>query len=354
MEFRKLIKTSDVLIEGMKDRGYSPGAIRLTERALKYLLDNAENDWITLEDAFHDYVGSNVSKWKRIQAKTVFNRIAQFIKDDSIPNGKPHINIERRDAFSKLNAEFKTTVERYGKSLSSRMLAPRTITVQTGNASSLLYKFQKRGYKSIVDFDENAFNEVFCNEGKPFTSVMRDTMRNLIDSIAEIDDESRARLKSFIPPTHLRRKAKQYLTKEEQEAIRNVINNDSSELCLRDRAIGALLFYTALRSIDISGLCLRDIDWDMDRISITQDKTDEPITIPLRAVVGNPIYDYVHTERPDVRDPHVFLTARPPYRQLSRTTISRDVVNKIFSCAGIRGAKDDQKAATSSDITLQP
>lgn len=48
----------------------------------------------------------------------------------------------------------------------------------------------------------------------------------------------------------------------------------------------------------MAGLTLDAIDWDGDLIYITQQKTEFPLELPLTAVVGNAIYDYLTSERP--------------------------------------------------------
>lgn len=68
--------------------------------------------------------------------------------------------------------------------------------------------------------------------------------------------------------------------------------------------------YTGLRGCDISALTLDSFDWEHDLIKITQAKTGQPLTLPLRAVVGNAVFDYLLKERPRSPEPYVFLQYR--------------------------------------------
>jgi integrase len=116
----------------------------------------------------------------------------------------------------------------------------------------------------------------------------------------------------------------------------------SNSLALRDRAIGKLAYYTGLRSCDIAALELSSIDWECDLIRIKQQKTEEPLELPLTATVGNAIYDYLNEERPSVDCPILFLTQQGPYRGMESANIWR-VAARIMEEASIRQSKGDRK-----------
>jgi integrase len=69
------------------------------------------------------------------------------------------------------------------------------------------------------------------------------------------------------------------------------------KLTLRDKAIISVAMYTGMRGSDIAKMCVSDIDWRRDKMTLTQSKTGAPLTLPLRAVVGNAIFDYIKHER---------------------------------------------------------
>ncbi|MDR0431903.1 MAG: bifunctional DNA primase/polymerase [Bifidobacteriaceae bacterium] len=52
-------------------------------------------------------------------------------------------------------------------------------------------------------------------------------------------------------------------------------------VCLQDRAITVLALTTGLRACDICGLVLGYIDWRAGRVSLVQQKTGSPLTLPL-------------------------------------------------------------------------
>ena len=58
------------------------------------------------------------------------------------------------------------------------------------------------------------------------------------------------------------------------------------------------------------------IDWSKDIIRVKQQKTDVPLELPLTAVVGNAIFDYITIERPKTGLDEIFLSQSRPYGAL--------------------------------------
>lgn len=146
----------------------------------------------------------------------------------------------------------------------------------------------------------------------------------------------------FLPATREARKNIQYLTPQEAQNFLDAMDDMSNSLTLRDRAIGKLAYYTGLRSCDIAAMELASIDWKCDLIKIKQQKTKEPLKLPLTTTVGNAIYDYLNEERLSTDCPILFLTQIGPYRGMESANIWR-VAALIMEEAGIRQSKGDRK-----------
>lgn len=101
--------------------------------------------------------------------------------------------------------------------------------------------------------------------------------------------------------------------------------------------------YTGLRGCDISGLTFDSFDWQHDLIKITQSKTGNQLILPLRAVVGNAIFDYLQKERPICPDPYIFLTVNAPYRRLHTSNLDA-ICSKLMYKAGIRLQSKERKS----------
>lgn len=107
----------------------------------------------------------------------------------------------------------------------------------------------------------------------------------------------------------------------------------------RDAAITLLALTTGLRACDIIGLRLADIDWRGKTIGIVQQKTNNPLTLPLPALVAARLADYVLNERFDSGDDHVFLRSRAPHIRLAGHASIYRVTAETFRTAGVAEVK---------------
>jgi len=124
------------------------------------------------------------------------------------------------------------------------------------------------------------------------------------------------------------------LSEEEYTALRRALARP--EVPLRDKAIIQLALRTGLRSIDIMGMKLSDIDWVNDTILVGQSKTGRLLRFPLTADVGNLLSAYILAERPQADTPYVFLRFQAPHRPFSDSSACYSLLSKVFTRAGIR------------------
>jgi integrase/recombinase XerD len=102
---------------------------------------------------------------------------------------------------------------------------------------------------------------------------------------------------------------------EVKRLIKCLDTNDP--LAIRDRAIIMLLSIYGLRASDVSGLMLKDIDWDNDLLTITRSKQRHVQLYPLVSEVGQAIVRYLKEARPKCKYKELFLTMLPPLQPLS-------------------------------------
>lgn len=128
-----------------------------------------------------------------------------------------------------------------------------------------------------------------------------------------------------------------------------VVGDDDEELVVgacrsgvvsaRDAAITLLAMLTGLRACDIIGLRLGDIDWRTRTVGIVQQKTGNPLTLPLPELLTTKLADYVLSERPDTVDDHVFLRAVAPHTPLADHASVYRVTADTFRKAGVTSVK---------------
>ena len=103
----------------------------------------------------------------------------------------------------------------------------------------------------------------------------------------------------------------------------------------RDAAITLLSVTTGLRACDIVNLRLGAIDWRARTAGIVQQKTHNPLTLPLSDLLVSRLADYVLDQRPVSRDDHVFLRSLAPPTQLRDHSTVHRIITTVFCRAGV-------------------
>ena len=107
----------------------------------------------------------------------------------------------------------------------------------------------------------------------------------------------------------------------------------------RDAAITLLALTTGMRACDIVNLRVGDIDWRERTASIVQQKTNNPLTVPLIDLLVARLAEYVLEHRPSSDDDHVFLRAKAPRIGLADHASIHRVISGVFGKAGVTDVK---------------
>jgi integrase len=113
----------------------------------------------------------------------------------------------------------------------------------------------------------------------------------------------------------------------------------SGVVSARDAAITLLALSTGLRACDIIGLRMGDVDWRGRTIGIVQQKTGNPLTLPLPALLLGKLAAYVLDERPRCGDDHLFLRSVAPHTRLNDHATVHRVTVETFRKAGVTDVK---------------
>jgi len=124
--------------------------------------------------------------------------------------------------------------------------------------------------------------------------------------------------------------------KDERKVVRACA---SGVVSARDAAITLLALSTGLRACDIIGLRMGDIDWRGQTIGVVQQKTGNPLTLPLPALLLGKLADYVLDDRPGSVDDHVFLRSVAPHTRLADHASVHCVTVETFRKAGVADVK---------------
>ena len=147
-------------------------------------------------------------------------------------------------------------------------------------------------------------------------------------------------LVDYIPRIVYHAKAKLTKVWSEEEVTRmlNAIDR-ANPTGKRDYCIMAIAANYGIRTGDILGLTTNDIDWKNGVITIVQQKTGEPLILPLLEHIGKGIIDYWRNGRPISVVPEIFVQHTLPYQKLTVPMAYR-IFNKYFEATGIEERPD--------------
>jgi integrase/recombinase XerD len=94
-----------------------------------------------------------------------------------------------------------------------------------------------------------------------------------------------------------------------------------------------------LRTSEVAGLRLDDIDWQAGTLRITRGKARRADVLPLPPKTGQAIVDYLHIERPQTSNRAVFVRHVAPYDEPITTNAVRNVVRAAYRRCGWAGSR---------------
>jgi integrase len=343
MNIENLQKTHHKLISFMNDAGYSKSYISKVSGEIRYILANAENcGWTSYAEIYRHREQQKLSPHTLYQSRIALRLLENYDCNGNYPNGMLQGNLSRKYDF--LIEEFKAVIDAYLESSEKSGIKERTIYTRSNCATSFLFHLQNEGCKSLQDVTEKAVLSAFVSDSGEILrgSSAKKSITAVFKACVPQNPEVFTRLLMFLPQLRTARKNIQYLTPDEVSKVVQVLNDKTSALSFRDRAIATLVLYTGLRKCDIAGLKIGSIDWDNDLIHIVQQKTSVPLTLPLRPIVGNAIYDYITKERPQIDCEYIFIRQHAPYYEIGHSALNR-ICGKIMLASGIRQEDGDRK-----------
>ena len=340
MNFENLFQNHDKLIQHMNDAGYAESYIRLLKTEINWLQKNG-NSVDSYETACQIRQGQTKSPGMQRRYRLEYGILKRFDISNIYPDYRKKDPLIKRGAYHKLNAEFMEVADACQKSGLSRNLKLHTVKGELSALSCFLLSMQEKGLERLPEIGEEDAMSFFTDAAGNVS--LSDGYRKQISLALKEDlgrfSEDAKRIQSYLPKTRSRRKNIPYLQPEEVECVHEVLDPENPvPLTLRNRAIAALLFFTGLRACDISSLTLDEIDWENDEIRLIQNKTDVPVTIPLSAMIGNALYDYLVSERPESEDQHIFLGENRPHDPITTGAVFY-IASKIYDAAAIRMEK---------------
>ena len=348
MNVTKLEESRHELIGHLVEVGYSPITTHRYKAMVGYILAHNDDEgtvWSSYEDVYRSLEAKGLAPTTLANYRSVLGGIQGFHLRGEYPDESPHNNLVAYNPREGLPAEFEELIAHYERTEFERGLRESTIRRTVGVSVRFFCQLQNKGVTALADIGWDEVAGFFVVDGVPARgSSSAESLRALFRAGLTLSEGPCRDVLELIPKIRRPTKNVQYLRDEEAGLVRSLIADPSSPLSLRDRAIGLLLLHYGLRCSDIAGMEKGSVCWRDCEIRIVQRKTENPLTLPLLAVVGNAIYDYLATGRPACGSEIRFLTEDTPARPIN-SSIVNGVANKILRLCGIRQRKGERGGA---------
>jgi site-specific recombinase XerD len=126
-----------------------------------------------------------------------------------------------------------------------------------------------------------------------------------------------------------------YYQEEERQKILAEVDINTM-IGKRDYLVLVLAIQLGLRAGDIRILKLESVNWDRNTLELIQQKTGNPIQLPLPENIKFALIDYLKNSRPKTDSSFVFIRHRAPNIPFTKTNVFYDVINKYLKASKIK------------------
>lgn len=134
--------------------------------------------------------------------------------------------------------------------------------------------------------------------------------------------------------THKNEKIPSFYSATERKKILALVDRDSS-IGRRDFAILILAVQLGIRAGDIRRLKMENLCWSRNTIEFIQQKTGNPLILPMSENIKLALIDYIRNSRPQSESPFLFLRMRAPFEPYDDTNVFNYIITPYLDKAGI-------------------
>ena len=211
----------------------------------------------------------------------------------------------------------------------------------------------RRFLQSLVNSGLSSITQVTAEHVQSFLSEISHSraksMDDVISSLRKLDSYLTNSGSTGLPYAGLlmapRAREKKIYPCMPQDDLNQIIKaiDRGSAIGKRDYAILLLAIGSGIRTGDIASINLSDVDWRKNELHIVQDKTQNPINLPLQKGVGSALADYILNGRPESKSPQIFLRSLAPYQGFKDGVSVACVLRRRMKAVGISHIPGDGK-----------
>lgn len=302
------------IVHGLEDTGV-PEAVRFVNDCFGF-------------DYYHASTGSQMAVRRPLLILFEFEECGHFLR------------IHQKPAYDDIPPAFSCLFLSYRKEIKTLNLAAGSQRSKLGMFVRHLKFLADQGIETTDDFTPEClysyFNSLNGNYAKSTIASIKSSLRDIYNWMYNngyISFSGNAALPYIRKDP--RDKLVSYYSKEEVDQLLSCIDtNTDYGKCVY--AVICIIAHLGLRAGDITRLKFSNIDWEHNRIQLVQQKTGEPLSLPLVDEVKYPIIDYVKNARPDSIDSeYIFITANAPHTRYHSASAIHRMVTGSMKIAGI-------------------
>lgn len=315
---------------------YAHNIAMIKEYLTIHNLDYCPEIGISFADEYSSQTGH--SKWQKKNLRLVVRRL------NDCYYGKG-LNLMPPNERNPLPEEFEKLYHAFSEQCSANGNVPSTIKKKLYALDCFLKNLNSLGYIDFFNISQSHIIQACLMAGSETHWLV---IREFLSFIANRNIISKD-YSFLIPSPHKSFPLPSVYSKEEIKLARQTIT-DSYPDRKRDICIFDMVAQLGIRCIDVVKMNFSNIDFQHNRISFVQQKTQEPISLPLPPDLKASLNDYIKNERPASDEKIIFLRTSAPHTPLDPTAVSI-MISKCLKAAGI-DSKGRKKGAHSFRASL--
>ena len=325
-----LTKSINEFLDSLRTRGYTEGSIKNYRWKLKSMeryMDKTSIDTYSqaVGNAFleHRKQSMQYSKEYLQHLRVAVRRFSEFAIED-------RYTLWQKPCRQECPSEFRADLDKYLNHRRLIGIRERTIALDEKQCIKALNNLVLSGIHSLSYINPSNIYDLFelSSDKASLATPLRVFFRYLFKAKTTEQD-----LSLFIPSIRKRKPVPSVYTREEVESFLSGFRHES-DLDKRDYAIALIALRLGMRSGDISSLKISDVDFQVKKINLVQEKTENIQQLELLPEIEDALTAYLSGGRQKITAPTVFLAAKPPVRPIT-TGIVHSVVSKYMRKAGV-------------------
>ena len=241
----------------------------------------------------------------------------------------------------KVPVQFEKILKSYQKLGRDQQLTQKTIQLKSITVTNFLIYLNDKGIGNFGDLSTtNIYGYVKSLEG--YSSLTKSgilfTLRNFLKFLYTKD--LIAKEVSNVFPVIISNKFERIASFYSKTEINKLLGcvDRQTKIGKRDYAVLILAIQLGIRAGDIRKIKFGNIKWDTDQIEYIQEKTKNPICLPLLENIKYGLLDYLKNSRPESTYPNIFVKHRAPFIPFSKGNPFYEIINKYINKANIETA----------------